>query len=455
MRFIDLFSGCGGLSLGMLNSGHTGLFAIEKSEDAFNTLKKNLINSKNFLSNNFQWNSSQLSIEPHDIQSLLTKHRDYLIKLGAESSVDLIVGGPPCQGFSTAGRRDPKDPRSKLVYDYLDVVGIVKPRFILMENVKGIAFRNKSGVSAAENIKLKLANMGYVPISFFEDCSAWGVPQQRVRFVMFGINVNEFKADFLINSTSSELINFGDSSAEIFQKRLSIFAKKFRNKKGLDAPVTTKDAIGDLKTKNQLNKPVSLIPATDVDGKRFSQIAQRETIDEEKNAYQKYIRKGLPINYLPTGLRLANHSDIVVRKLKKILSDIESPKISKKFNLSRMKTLPREYIFNTFSTKKQITKVLDSNQCSATVTTLPDDLLHYDEPRILTVRECARLQSFPDWFDFTGTYTTGGVRRKHSCPKYTQVGNAVPPLMAEGIGSFLNDEIEDVIKEIRDISFDK
>ena len=105
-----------------------------------------------------------------------------------------------------------------------------------------------------------------------------------------------------------------------------------------------------------------------------------------------------------------------------------------------MRTLPKDYVLDTFNTKKQITKVLDASECAPTITTLPDDLIHYDEPRILTVRECARLQSFPDWFEFHGPYTTGGDRRKVSCPKYTQVGNAIPPLMAEGIGLFLLNE---------------
>jgi len=91
--------------------------------------------------------------------------------------------------------------------------------------------------------------------------------------------------------------------------------------------------------------------------------------------------------------------------------------------------------------------VLDPKKPSGTVTTLPDDILHYDEPRIMTVREMARLQSFPDWFRFEGPYTTGGDLRKKTCPKYTQVGNAVPPLMAEGLGLFLKRELGGLINK--------
>ena len=83
---------------------------------------------------------------------------------------------------------------------------------------------------------------------------------------------------------------------------------------------------------------------------------------------------------------------------------------------------------------KHRTVPMSGTQPAPTLTTLPDDIVHYDDPRILTVRECARLQSFPDWFTFHGKYTTGGVRRKVECPRYTQVGNAVPPLLAKAIG---------------------
>jgi DNA (cytosine-5)-methyltransferase 1 len=82
---------------------------------------------------------------------------------------------------------------------------------------------------------------------------------------------------------------------------------------------------------------------------------------------------------------------------------------------------------------KHRTVPMAADQQAPTLTTLPDDMLHYREPRILSVRECARLQSFPDWFVFRGPFTTGGLRRRRTCPRYTQVGNAVPPLLARAI----------------------
>jgi DNA (cytosine-5)-methyltransferase 1 len=100
-------------------------------------------------------------------------------------------------------------------------------------------------------------------------------------------------------------------------------------------------------------------------------------------------------------------------------------------------TIRKGLLREQYGLKKQCLAILDERKVAHTITTLPDDLLHYSEPRILTVRECARLQSFPDWFRFQGNYTTGGKRRTHECPRYTQVGNAVPPLLAEALGRML------------------
>jgi DNA (cytosine-5)-methyltransferase 1 len=87
-----------------------------------------------------------------------------------------------------------------------------------------------------------------------------------------------------------------------------------------------------------------------------------------------------------------------------------------------------------YGIKKRNVTVLDRKEPSLTITTIPDDFIHYSEPRVMTVRECARLQTFPDWFEFKGSYTTGGARRVRQTPRYTQVGNAVPPLFAEQVG---------------------
>lgn len=449
MRFIDLFSGCGGLSLGLLNAGYTGLFAIEKNPDAFQSLKNNLINPSKYFTPSFKWDTSEIPIRNHDIHKLLENKSEYLAQLGKQQAVDVVVGGPPCQGFSTAGRRDPNDPRSQLVYDYLKVVNLVQPKFIIMENVKGITYKIKSdSPSPAHEIKVKLIELGYLPITFIEDASIWGVPQQRIRFILIGIRFDQIAN----NLQSLQVDNILDLSARfspLIKKYLELYSTQFKSNKNLPNIVNVRDAIHDLKTQNNLNEKYPLINATDIKSKLFFQISSRNDI--KNNPYMQFVRKNIEKNYLPSGLRLANHNENTHKKFVKILYDVDNPKKKQEYNLRRRITLTRTYLENEINTKKLITKVLDADQPASTVTTMPEDMLHYDEPRILTVREFARLQSFPDWYDFHGPYTTGGARRKYSCPKYTQVGNAVPPLMAEGIGLFIKNELVKVIKQNIDI----
>ncbi|MEN8443708.1 MAG: DNA cytosine methyltransferase, partial [Cyanobacteria bacterium J06555_13] len=130
-------------------------------------------------------------------------------------------------------------------------------------------------------------------------------------------------------------------------------------------------------------------------------------------------------DYVPNSIRLPNHRPPTVKKFRKILRECEKGKV-----------ISRTYREKNGIRKASITP-LHPDKVAHTITTLPDDLLHYSEPRILTVRENARLQTFPDWFAFKGKYTTGGKKRRTECPRYTQVGNAVPPLLAEAIGKIL------------------
>ncbi|MHB1278533.1 MAG: DNA cytosine methyltransferase, partial [Bacteroidia bacterium] len=128
--YIDLFAGCGGLSLGLHNAGWKGLFAIEKNYDAFKTLEYNLIDKKH----HFDWPDwlPQTNLE---INHVIEKYRDNLIAL--QGNVDMVVGGPPCQGFSTAGRRRENDVRNGLIKSYLRFIMHVRPKIIFFENVKG------------------------------------------------------------------------------------------------------------------------------------------------------------------------------------------------------------------------------------------------------------------------------------------------------------------------------
>lgn len=441
MNFIDLFSGCGGFSLGLLRSGMTGHLAIEKNSDAFDSLRKNLIDNKKY---KFNWDESEIPLMNHDIHSLLLGYSDALKAFSDNKKIDLIVGGPPCQGFSSAGRRDSNDPRNALAYDYLKVVSIVKPKYVILENVKGIQynFKNKVDVPVSHKIKVELSNLGYIPISMIEDCADWGVPQNRKRFLLFGIDA----ACFDLSVSSDGLLHLGAMLEESLKKALYSSQNFFLKKNGLSRSVSASDAISDLKTFDSLKNMFEQAVAEDAPGSRFMRIKSLPAI---KSNYQKLMRKSdTQLKSMPSGLRLARHSDRVVARFSKILHDINDVDISLAYSLRKGKSLPSVYANQILKTKKAIMRVLDDKTPSVTVTTLPDDILHYDEPRILTVRECARIQSFPDWYDFSGTYTTGGQRRKSSCPKYTQVGNAVPPLMSEGLGFFMINEMENFIKSV-------
>lgn len=405
MNFIDLFAGCGGLSLGLMTAGLSGVFAIEKSVDAFTTLIHNLNNDN--LVHGYNW-PDWLPKQEMTTGDLLCRRSNELKKL--RGKIDVIAGGPPCQGFSFAGLRNPKDPRNLLTSEYIKVVSLIKPKFLFLENVKGFktAFKHEGPIDHRPYSEyvidcLTRFRPGYKIFSSVVYASDFSVPQHRPRFVMFGIRVDVAKRLGLISLSNEE-----------FFRRLEICSEDFRKKHDLPTKVTVKDAIDDLKTAR-----TRLIQCEDSVG--FKQIKYQ--VPKKCNSYLKLMRRNASGS--PNSLRLANHKKETVQKFRFLLKYA-----SKGHSIS-------QELREKIHTKKQCFTVLDPDSVSTTITTLPDDCMHYSEPRILTVRECARLQSFPDWFDFKGKYTTGGHRRKLECPRYTQVGNAVPPLMAEIIGRFL------------------
>ncbi len=388
INYIDLFSGAGGLSLGLHNSGYSGIFAIEKNKDAFETLKHNLIDNKN----HFHW-PDWLEISEHDIDEILTTHKKNLENL--QGTIDLIVGGPPCQGFSMAGKRNASDQRNTLVNSYLQFVDIVKPNYIFLENVHGFSVKfdkNGHSESFASIVQKKLKNLGYYTISKEVSINEYGVPQKRKRYILIG-------------SRKDNVNNFFD--------RLAVNSVSFLENLGLNKTVTISEAISDLAYKNG-------ILINDKSRFKFGKYGKIES------AYQSYMRSGCSI---PDSHRFANQSDNIVDMQKEIISlAMFGKRISPKNGL--IKDLKRRGV-----------TLLDPQGLSPTVTSHPDELVHYCEPRILTVREMARLQSFPDSYLFKGKFTTGGQLRKIDVPRYTQVANAIPPLFAEQIGLTLKEYI--------------
>lgn len=406
LRFIDVFAGCGGLSLGLSQAGCQGVFAVEKSPLAFETLRHNLVDGKNY---RFAW-PTWLPKQATTCEDLISSYGEQLRAL--RDSIDLIVGGPPCQGFSTAGRRDPADPRNKMTEQYLALVGLVQPRFLVIENVAGfdMRFENEEGLaelitdaedtSYARYVARRLDEIGYNVHAGLINCAAFGVPQVRHRYLM----ICERKDN---NASDLDLL-----------KALKKSRKSFLTKKHLPTHrfVTTSEAIGDLKTSE-----ANLITNQDSGMRGFLEIDYCPS--REPSLYQRLMR--IMADGPPNSLRLANHKQSTIDYFTRVQMICRPGRCLSKGE--------RKLV----GTKKHATTVLNKNGPAPTITTLPDDILHYDEPRILTVRENARIQSFPDWFAFQGKYTTGGAQRKFECPRYTQVGNAVPPLVAEAIGKVL------------------
>jgi len=393
LTYIDLFSGCGGLALGLHNAGWKGLFAVEKSVDAFETLKYNQIDKNQ----NFNW-PSWLEKKNHDINTIIENYKENLILL--RGKIKLIAGGPPCQGFSMAGRRKEDDDRNKLIDSYIKFVELVKPELLFFENVKGftIGFKkdNKRGQAYSSYVVDKLEKLGYDVEGKIVDFSEYGVPQKRQRFILVGTRRGKAK-DFF----------------ESIKKNRASF---FKNKKLNKDKTSLSEAISDLLQSNgEVESP---------DTKRFN----AGIYSKPKSNYQKLMRSGkLLTNKVADSHRFAKHKKETVEKFQYILNNAVPNKsinneLRKKYNLKKHTVVP-----------------LCQNSCTPTLTTLPDDYIHYCEPRILTVREYARIQSFPDDYEFKGKYTTGGERRKVDVPRYTQIGNAIPPLFAEQAGIILKE----------------
>jgi len=394
--FIDLFAGCGGLSLGLMQAGWTGLFAIEKDKFAFETLSANLCAPDRSISA-FDW-PDWLPREPTSVGAFSRKYAAQLKKL--RGSVDLLVGGPPCQGFSSAGRRDPNDPRNQLMADYLRVVRLVQPKLVLVENVRGMTLDftdSHHPVNYADKLVRSLAK-DYRVQSRVLNLSAFGVPQNRSRLFIVGI--------------AKEC---GLMPEDIFSE-LDGVRRGILRAKGLVRPVSAKSAISDLEVRRNGVVANAVMP-------RFDDIKYLRPLTQ----YQKLMRVGA--TGAPTDTRLARHTAEVAARFRKIIRSCQE---DGRLNVSIGPSLRER-----FGLKKHAIRVLDPDEPAPTITSMPDDLLHYDEPRTLTVRENARLQSFPDWFEFRGKYTTGGHLRKIQVPRFTQVANAVPPLAAEIIGTLL------------------
>ena len=302
---------------------------------------------------------------------------------------------------------------------YVRIVALVQPKFLVLENVPGMSVAHRRTDSRSSGVKTfyeklleALHEIDYVASGVVLDASRFGVPQRRPRLVVVGM-----RSDVAKNHPSGSTGVF-PWIAQAGAEQMAAFTKS--------PHVSAKEAISDLRVGTGTNRERKTKKYTRIDSRPgFRQLKYKQP----ETPFQKAMNNGVAAVDMDS-MRLANHRVEVEKRFQQILRQCR-----KGVNLSATDREKLEML-------KHRTVPMAPGAPAPTLTTLPDDILHYKEPRILTVRECARLQSFPDWFVFKGKYTTGGDRRRIDCPRYTQVGNAVPPLLARAIGIGLMRSLE-------------
>lgn len=432
---IDLFAGCGGLSQGMENAGFTPVFVNELSPDAMATYLKNRHHDLGGLA--FSDNESLHCNDAQDLQGArleqLVSDLETLAELdfrfdsnvsessGGGSSLDLLAGGPPCQGYSGIGHRrsysvDKKElPSNRLYVRMAQIIRRVRPRLFLFENVRGLLNSRWTRDGGDDFIWPDvLTEFRSIPgyevrwrLVFAKD---FGVPQNRPRVLLVGIRKDLVDACDLLDPAADEedAVNTGFLPA---------------GEPGEFPDLA--DLLGDL-----------IAPSVD-EALRTGVFPKGsfETTSYPKRAttpIQKKLRAAP--SWMTGQVKLTeqvyskHRTDIVAKFAHMLANGGKIPEHAKTKKFSQR--LLRDRWGNT--------------EPNLTATSLPDDYVHFAQPRILTVREWARLQLFPDWYEFAGKRTTGGLRRAgnpregvfdREVPKYTQIGNAVPVGLSEAVGN--------------------
>jgi DNA (cytosine-5)-methyltransferase 1 len=403
IKVLDLFAGAGGFGLGfsMANPRFKVICSLEIDKWAVNTLK----------ANNFQ----KQKIIRKDIQEFKTSKQ---ITSACPSKPDIIIGGPPCQGFSYAGLRDPKDPRNSLFNNFAQWVEVLQPKVFVMENVRGLLTRkNEKEEKVIDIIKATFQKIGYT-IKIWELNSAnYGVPQNRERIFIVG------------NKQGVEI------SEPPITHYLPSEKKKLNGKtKTLKQAVNVIKAIGDLP---KLNAGEGV----------------EETVFESKpkTNFQRESRKGNNVLY--------NHVTMVHRKrvVERYLQIINGVKLAE---------IPDELKVRKRNGNGEISKIefssnyrhLKPKMISFTIpASFYSNFIHPIQPRNITSREAARLQSFPDNYVFKGKRTQMssklliklGREDENFLSQYNQIGNAVPPLLAKCVANRILDFIDETYINIK------
>lgn len=382
--FIDLFCGCGGFALGMIRSGFRCLAAIDVDTAAIATLRENLVDRQNV---------GLPAVENALARNLRTLKANQLAELIGTKDVDVIVGGPPCQGFSTARQRDGanhgedrlvRDARRHLYRVFLRYVDYFRPKVFVIENVLGI--RTAAGGEYFTRVQKESRSLGYRVHSQIEDAWELGVPQKRRRQLIVGVQ--------------AELHGF-------FPPELLASPRvQPRTKLGI--------AIGDL-------------PILRAGGGEQECEYKVERRSQHLRKYGKKARDYL-FNVLEIGqaVKLTNHvarphSERDLRDFARLREGESSARAI------RERKVKFEFPYDKSSFKDRYTRQNRRAACSTIVAHMSKDglmFIHPTQNRSLTPREAARIQTFPDWFRFP-------VARTHA---FRLIGNAVPPVVGEAVG---------------------
>ena len=524
LQHIEFFAGCGGMALGMDAAGFQLRMANEVSPMAAETFALNII-GQNLLENTERvfWIHSDFPKSKmnarlrenlldekvfrfNDVPSVLPEGKTLLIgdinKLKETletnaaireslSGVDLISGGPPCQSFSLAGKREKNNYKNRLPLTFAETCGLLQPKAVLLENVKGILApfteQNEKYYAWIEVAKA-FSLQGFVPLCMLVNSKFFGVPQNRPRFLMMAFREDVFRAihSQIGNNQSVNSLNFfnevqsnrGNLRGLILQEELCCYnlekEDELHHFDGVWLPkpilhqnqgwVSVKDAIGDLRvSEDGLCKSV--------DGADYVRLLNTLFEDEkptsatylknhELRKHSVQVRSRFRFFQLLNRLVTTKKSVLDFIRSESLTTGIEEEIVEEFDNVRLEKVLfpdgsisilnePSDwvkYLSEISLSKKHSQKALVSNQPAPAQLTIPDDLCHFEsaQPRVLTVRETARIQSFPDWYEFKSKVTTGGKNRRFEVPQYTQVGNAVPPLLAYRIGKHLRQLLESI-----------
>ena len=376
-KVIDLFAGAGGLSLGFESKGFEISLAIEKDAWAKDTYNLNHQNK-------------------NCIEADITSLSDSFF-LDYKGKVNVVMGGPPCQGFSIAAsnRRKKNDSRNFLYKEFLRVVSIVEPEVVLIENVREFSkYTLPDGELLIDDIIKTLNNLDYTSSHSVVDIKDYGVPQDRKRTFLLAVKSN----------LHSEID---------IMKLLTPYKEE---------EVTLWQAIGDL-------------PA--VSPRQFDEGEILDYTSGPQNDFQKEMRSNCErvYNHIPM-----QHTPRMIEKFKFIMQNSKVDELP-----DELKPRVRGDVNTTSnSVYCQNSRVMDASKISPTITaSFYSSFIHPTQPRNLTVREAARIQTFPDWFVFTGKKTTlskkllakKGIVEDLHLDQFNQVGNAVPPKMAGHLAS--------------------